>query len=140
MAERLVTVATFNQPTEAHILKGRLEAEGIPCFLGDEHIIAAQPLYSVAVGGVKLQVTEGDEQEAREMIGRIRRGTSEYILDDSIELAYAAQGYDPEILCPICDSANITERGFFGGVLGITLPFVSRKFKCHGCGYTWKQN
>ncbi|MBD1396884.1 DUF2007 domain-containing protein [Pontibacter sp. JH31] len=140
MSERLVTVATFSQPTEAYILKGRLEAEGIPCFLGDEHIIAAQPLYSVAVGGVKLQVTEGDEQEAREMIGRIMRGTSEYILDDGMKLDQSAQDYDPEIICPICDSASITEKGFFGGILGITVPFVSRKFHCHGCGYTWKQN
>ncbi|MDX5418448.1 MAG: DUF2007 domain-containing protein [Hymenobacteraceae bacterium] len=140
MAERLVTVATFSQPTEAYILKGRLEAEGIPCFLGDEHIIAAQPLYSVAVGGVKLQVTEGDEEEAREMIGRIMRGASEYILDNDIDLDHFAQDCEPEIICPICDSANITEKGFLGGVLGIILPFFSRKFNCHGCGYTWKQN
>lgn len=140
MAERLITVATFSQPTEAYILKGRLEAEGIPCFLGDEHIIAAQPLYSVAVGGVKLQVTEGDAQEAMEMLARIRGGTSEYILDDNIELAPPSQVYHETTACPICESEQISARGFFGRVLGITLPFVSRRYGCHACGYTWKEN
>lgn len=140
MAERLITVATFSQPTEAHILKGRLEAEGIPCFLGDEHIIAAQPLYSVAVGGVKLQVTEGDEEEARVMIARIQAGMSEYILDDNIELAPAGYAYGHLAQCPICESEQVTEKGFFGPVFGISLPFVSRKFSCHDCGYTWKEN
>lgn len=140
MAERLITVATFSQPTEAHILKGRLEAEGIPCFLGDEHIIAAQPLYSVAVGGVKLQVTEGDAEEALEMLARIQGGTSEYILDDSIELASPSQVYQDVDTCPICESKNISAKGFFGGVLGISLPFVSQRYGCPDCGYTWKEN
>jgi hypothetical protein len=140
MAERLITVATFSQPTEAHILKGRLEAEGIPCFLGDEHIIAAQPLYSVAVGGVKLRVTEGDEEEARAMIARIQGGMSEYILDDNIDLAAPTHTHEQLIECPICESGHVTEKGFFGVVFGISLPFVSRKYSCHACGYTWKEN
>ncbi|EJF11245.1 DUF2007 domain-containing protein [Pontibacter sp. FD36] len=139
MAERLITVATFSQPTEAHILKGRLEAEGILCFLGDEQIIAAQPFYSLAVGGVKLQVTEGDVEEALELLGRIERGTSEYIIDDNIELAPPAQVYLDTESCPICESKNISARGFFGAVLGITLPFVSKRYGCHDCGYTWKE-
>lgn len=140
MAERLVTVATFNQPTEAHILKGRLEAEGIPCFLGDEHIIAAQPLYSIAVGGVKLQVTEGDVEEALEMLARIQGGTSEYILDDSIELAPPSQLYLHVEACPLCESGQIAPKGFFERVLGIRLPFVDKRYGCQHCGYTWKEN
>ncbi|PKV63294.1 putative signal transducing protein [Pontibacter ramchanderi] len=140
MAERLITVATFSQPTEAHILKGRLEAEGILCFLGDEQIIAAQPLYSLAVGGVKLQVTEGDVEEALELLARIERGTSEYILDDNIELAAPAQVYPETEACPICESKNMSARGFLGGTLGISLPFLSRRYGCHDSGYTWKEN
>jgi hypothetical protein len=139
MAERLITVATFSQPTEAHILKGRLEAEGIPCFLGDEHIISAQPLYSVAVGGVKLQVTEGDVEEALEMLARIQGGTSEYIIDDNIELAPPSQVYLDATACPICESEKIAPKGFFARVLGITLPFVARRYGCQSCGYTWRE-
>lgn len=145
MAERLVTIATFSHPTEAHILKGRLEAEGIPCFLGDEHIIAAQPLYSVAVGGVKLRVTEGDEQEARAMLARIQGGTNEYILDDNIEFAPPMQEHVQETTCPECDSDHIAEEKFSKSVfsfsyllLGFPIPFINRRYTCYDCGYTWK--
>lgn len=53
---RLVTVATYDLMPYAHIAKGRLEAEGIPCVLADEHLVQADWLYSPAVGGIKLQV------------------------------------------------------------------------------------
>jgi len=145
MAERLVTIATFNQPTEAHILKGRLEAEGIPCFLGDEHIIAAQPFYSVAVGGVKLRVTEGDEQEAREMLARIQGGNSEYILDDNILLAPPAQEPLPVNACPNCGSDLIAEEqlsraaSFYSWLLSSLQLFMSRKYTCYDCDYCWKR-
>ncbi|MFD2245868.1 DUF2007 domain-containing protein [Pontibacter ruber] len=146
MAERLVTIATFNEPTEAHIVKGRLEAEGIPCFLGDEHIVAVQPFYSVAVGGVKLKVTEGDADEARAILARIQGGTSEYILDDNIELAPPMQEHVQQLTCPNCGSEHVAEEKFSKTVfsisyllLGFPVPFVSRKYKCYDCGYIWQQ-
>ena len=145
MAERLVTIATFSQPTEAHVLKGRLEAEGIPCFLGDEHIIAAQPFYSVAVGGVKLRVTEGDEQEAREMLARIQQGASEYILDDNIELAPPMQEHMQQVLCPNCGSDHVMQEKISKTVFslsyllfGFPLPYVNRSYTCYDCGHNWK--
>ncbi len=52
----LVTVATFSFPHEAHFAKMRLDAEGIPAFIADEHTINMQWLYSNAMGGVRLQV------------------------------------------------------------------------------------
>jgi hypothetical protein len=145
MAERLVTIATFSQPTEAHIFKGRLEAEGIPCFLGDEHIIAAQPFYSVAVGGVKLRVTESDEQEAREMLARIQGGSSEYILDDYIVLAPPMQEPTQANVCPNCGSDLIGEEqlsraaSFFSWLLSSLQLFISRRYTCYDCDYCWKR-
>ncbi|RJQ49565.1 MAG: hypothetical protein C4528_00130 [Gammaproteobacteria bacterium] len=53
---KLVTVATYDLMPYAHIAKGRLEAEGIPAVLADEHLVQADWLYSPAVGGIKLQV------------------------------------------------------------------------------------
>ena len=69
MTPRLVTVATFNQPIEAHVVKGRLESEGIETFLADEHVISMNPFYSNAVGGVKVQVAEEDVEEALKILG-----------------------------------------------------------------------
>ena len=55
-----ITVATFTYPHEAAILKGRLESEGIECFLRDELTVQVYNFYSNAIGGVKLQVRRAD--------------------------------------------------------------------------------
>jgi len=55
-----VTIAKFSYPHEAALLKGRLESDGILSNLKDEHTIGANPLYSPALGGVKVQVREND--------------------------------------------------------------------------------
>jgi predicted RNA-binding Zn-ribbon protein involved in translation (DUF1610 family) len=145
MPERLVTIAAFNEPTEAHIMKGRLEAEGILCFLSDEHIVGAQPFYSVAVGGVKLKVTEQDEAEAREVLARIQGGDSEFLLDDNIELAPPMQEHVIATTCPQCGSDHISEEKYNKTVFslsyllfGFPLPFLSHKYRCYNCGHTWK--
>jgi hypothetical protein len=52
----LTTIYSSNIPVECHILRGRLETEGIPCFIFDEHTISIHPFRAVAIGGVKLKV------------------------------------------------------------------------------------
>jgi hypothetical protein len=52
----LRTIYTSNSPVSCHILKGRLESDGLTCFIKDENIIWAHPFWAVAVGGTKLQV------------------------------------------------------------------------------------
>jgi len=145
MAERLVTIATFHELTAAHILKGRLEAEGILCFLGDEHIVGVQPFYAVAVGGVKLKVTESDVAEAKAILARIQGGNSEFDYD-SIELAPPLQEHVPARTCPNCGSDHVGEEKYNKTVfsisyllLGFPLPFLSRKFTCYECGHRWKE-
>jgi len=53
---KLETIFSSNIPVECHIVKGRLETEGIPCFIFDEHTISIHPFRAVALGGVKLKV------------------------------------------------------------------------------------
>lgn len=47
----------------------RLQAEGIPCFLPDEQLVTIDPLLANAVGGVRPQVPEVDEERARRITG-----------------------------------------------------------------------
>lgn len=63
-----VTVATFDFMPDAHIAMGRLRAEGIDCHLADENLVQTDLLYSIAVGGIKLQVGPEDESEARRIL------------------------------------------------------------------------
>ncbi|ALP54337.1 hypothetical protein Tel_14940 [Candidatus Tenderia electrophaga] len=64
-----VTVASFDTSPEAHIAMGRLLAEGLDAHLADEHLVQTDWLYSIAVGGIKLQVPPQAEQ-ARRILAR----------------------------------------------------------------------
>lgn len=59
-----VTVKTFTYPHEISIIKARLEAEGIECFVKDELTTGIHPFYSNAIGGVKLQVKQKHADDA----------------------------------------------------------------------------
>lgn len=68
MDEKLVTIAVFGVPYEAEMAKGDLEACGIPAFVMDQFTIGANPLYSNALGGIKLQVPASYAGEAHKII------------------------------------------------------------------------
>lgn len=61
MAE-LVTIATFDNLVSAHVLRARLQAANITCFLTDENIFSIMPLASL--GGIKVQVYVEDSLRA----------------------------------------------------------------------------
>jgi len=53
----LKTVATFTTPEDAHNLRGFLESQGVAAYVRDENMAAS---YSIAIGGVKVDVDEAD--------------------------------------------------------------------------------
>ncbi len=59
-----VIIARYDGMPEAHIAMGRLAAEGIESWLADEHLVQTDWLYSIAVGGIKLQVATEDAAPA----------------------------------------------------------------------------
>ncbi len=137
MGRDLVTIATYSHPTEAHILKTKLESEGIWSYVADEAIVTMNWLYSNAVGGVKLKVREPDVDRALEILG-IALEDGEHF-EDELD--------DQELLsCPNCGSHYIryekyATRVIFASwlLLGFPLVFLKRKWKCEECGHVWKQ-
>lgn len=63
-----VTVARFSSSFDMHVIRGRLEADGIKCFVMDEHTITANPMYDIMLGGIKLKVMEQDVEAALEIL------------------------------------------------------------------------
>lgn len=63
---KYVELRIFNNYIDAHIVKGRLEAEGINCWLKDEHLssIIVDPILTNAIAGIKLLVSENDAERA----------------------------------------------------------------------------
>lgn len=64
----MITLARFEKPEEAHLVRMRLEAGGVPAFLQDENSIQVQWMYSAALGGVRLQIAEEDFEQAKEIL------------------------------------------------------------------------
>lgn len=78
MSSDLITVARFTAPSDAFVLRARLESEGIFAFIADQHLLTANWFY--ATGGVRVQVYPIDLASAREVIAAVERG--DYALDD----------------------------------------------------------
>ena len=62
--ENFITIMTFTGLSDLAIPRTLLEANGVKCRVLDELTIQVSPLYSNAIGGVKLQVRENDIQKA----------------------------------------------------------------------------
>jgi DNA-directed RNA polymerase subunit RPC12/RpoP len=129
----LITFKTFDNAIDAHILKIKLESEGIVCFLFDENIVSVNPLYSKLVGGIKLKINEEDIPHAKNIVLELEE-TPLTTEDNEI------------IACPKCQSTKI-ESGYksmrsIGAVLSAIVSFlllifpIYRKtvYKCLECG------
>ena len=58
------TIASFNRPMDAHLLRARLEGSGIAAYLRDENMITLDWLSANAVGGIKVDVADEDYERA----------------------------------------------------------------------------
>jgi DNA-directed RNA polymerase subunit RPC12/RpoP len=128
--EKFTLLRRFQYSSEAIIYQGKLESQGIEVFLRDNNIVDSNPLYSNAVGGVKLFVKTGDFDRATEIINDV----SLYSVDDDNDL----------IKCPKCGAEQIEmETSITGwktlwntiwlGLLG--LLFEKYKYRCQNCKY-----
>jgi Zn finger protein HypA/HybF involved in hydrogenase expression len=129
----LITFKTFDNSMDAHILKIKLESEGITCFLFDEHIVSVNPLYSNLVGGIKLKINEEDLAHSKNIVFELEQ--TPYTTED-----------EKVITCPKCESTHL-QSGYksmrsVGAVLSAIASFLFfifpyyRKdvYKCLECG------
>jgi len=130
MSDTFKTIARFQYSSEAQIIKGRLEADGIQVFLADNLTIDTDPLVSNAIGGVKLKVLSTQALEAQHILDSIKK----YSVDD--------EGHT--INCTNCKSEHIELFStikdakslfwFIFGVLFSSLPFYTKhKYRCEDC-------
>lgn len=70
--DTFTTLAVFEYSTEAHLVKAKLDSEGIQTLLFDEKTIDSDPLISQAIGGVKLKVINEDVEKALKIYNEIR--------------------------------------------------------------------
>ena len=63
-----ITIASYVSDAELAVAKGRLEAEGITCYVQDEYTTQVYNLTAYSIGGVKLQVAKEDAAKAIEIL------------------------------------------------------------------------
>ena len=63
-----VPVQSYGNYVDAHIIMGRLEEEGIRCWLKDENTVTIDPILTNAVGGIKLMVAKDQAERAGEIL------------------------------------------------------------------------
>lgn len=84
-----VILARGLTPTEAHLLSNCLHAAGIQADAGDTHIVQANSLLAMAVGGAGVRVPSAQLAEARAVVEAFRRG--ELALGDDFDPDEAAR-------------------------------------------------
>jgi hypothetical protein len=133
MDDKIVTLDAFYDPMLAEIIRTRLEANNIPCFIADNNIIGANPLYNQAMGGVKIKVFEHDVEKCREILSQSEELA---LIDDIIDQS--------ETTCPHCKSSNVrygaathVKTNWFFSLISFllaTYPFPRKAWHCFNCG------
>ncbi|KAF2511349.1 DUF2007 domain-containing protein [Flavobacterium foetidum] len=69
--ESFKTIAIFNYPHETVVLRHLLEQEEIPHFFENEITLSVVPLYTTALGGIKLKVHPNDFEQVQEILDNL---------------------------------------------------------------------
>lgn len=136
--DKLVTIASFSDPIKANLRKAKLESEGIPCVLADENMVSIIPIYSLAIGNIKLKVHELNAERAIRFLK-----SSDPVLVDDFKLMEENKE-SSSLKCPNCISTNLykeelSKKSILGFLLlGFPIPIFRKRFHCFDCGYEWK--
>ena len=86
-------MASYAQLIEAEVTRGQLVSAGIRAALRDEHTVGAHPMLGLALGGVKVLVSETDLDRAREVLTLASGGSHRaFRVEQSSSLIYALLG------------------------------------------------
>ena len=105
MEEKLVTLATHSL-SRAQMLQGRLESEGIDCYLKNVNLVQGAP------GGVKVRIRQGDVDRALRVVMEINKS---YELEKITPIVDKIQG--SKILVPV----DFTEHSENAAKFALTL-------------------
>ena len=136
----LVNYGHFYDPLEAHILRERLDAEGIPAIVvGDGHVRINWP-WAVALRGARICVPVGFRVQADEVVAAYTRGDFAADVD-------AEAGTSPP-RCPACGSSAcsrevpLREKLLAVGVFAmfwVVFPSQASRLRCSACRATWRE-
>ena len=118
--EKIVTLYSYYDPMLAHIVRGRLQANGIECYVADELSAGIRPYLIIAMGGVSLRVFKKDEARCREILATDNETTGTDQLEPDSETSR---------ICPFCGSHNVRYGAATEPVFHLSSLIVSLFFR-----------
>ena len=127
-----VILQSFTSYIDAHILQGRLEQEGIRCWLKDENTVTINPIWTTAVGGIKVMVARDDLQMALELLQHFTEERK------SARSCPRCKSHDIEFISSPRKASNWFSAlaGFFLGDLAVA---AEKTWRCFNCGTEFKE-
>jgi predicted RNA-binding Zn-ribbon protein involved in translation (DUF1610 family) len=127
-----IIAQVYSNYIDANIIMGRLEEEGINCWLKDENTVTIDPILTNAVGGIKLMVAEPQAERAFELLREFRKQQQSVLS------------------CPRCGSANIefvTTPRKASNWIGVIIGFLftnyalsaDKVYHCFDCGFEFEK-
>ncbi len=134
MNTNLTTIARFDNSANANLSLGLLQASGIEAVLADEAILGMAWHMSPALGGIRLQVRQEDEEKARSVLED--QGTD----PDSQEKNFPEGFFEEKELTPeeIQNQKKqaLANRAFKAGIIGMGIgPLLLYSLVL--CGKAW---
>jgi len=133
----LATATTTTDSIQAHIIRGRLEAEGLHPSVAFEHHIRMNWFISNALGGVRVQVPPSEQEQALVIVNRINDKSYQQLLEEQEET-------QDDLVCPACDSKDVTRSRFTESLalvllwfLMVPVPFQTGAYNCRSCKHHW---
>ena len=117
-------IAQYSKPEEAYLAASALEGNGISAEVRDDNIVSLYWLYSNAVGGVKVAVSEADVTDAKAILN----------------LSNTESGF---IACPACGSGHTHVRDLNPvsavclALFGMPIPLGKHVFDCLDCSHSF---
>ncbi len=122
--DKIIVFDSYDTVMSANLVKTKLDAYGIPCFLSDENFGGLYPFRNELFTGVRLHIFEKDRDRVKEILVEEHRSESEVLQcptcqSDQVELAKSQSGAIKQIFSTLFIS-----------------PFMEEKiiYNCQACG------
>lgn len=121
-AEKIIVYDSYDTVVQANLVKTKLDAYGIPCFLSEENFTSWYPFKNQLFPGVRLHIFERDFEQVKEIL-----------MDSPLSI--------DETICPNCGSKQVVikendDKGFMEAIMSIIQP-DKKVYHCKVCRHEW---
>ncbi|HMI64730.1 MAG TPA: hypothetical protein VK517_01755 [Cyclobacteriaceae bacterium] len=127
--EKIIVFESYDNVIMANIVKTKLDAYGIPCFLTNENFTGLYPIRNDIFPGARLHIFEKDLASVQEILGEGKPVRPKEVFQ-----------------CPRCLSRNVvfeeSEKGYLGRLFVSVFRFLmamnplprTKNYHCNDCG------